>query len=127
MYSHDMRRIYSLVFAIVTVSFLGIQMGGTHLHAEFPSGHEHAESHDHHIQQSYFDHEDHDGAHLDVGVFKSAAIAYKADVALPTCEFSSPSPSGVFTLLCPTLSTTQQFHNYLKWRPPLRAPPLQNA
>ena len=122
-----MRRIFSLVFAIVTVSFLGIQMGGTHLHAELPGEHEHAESHDHHVQQTYFDHEDHDGAHIDVVVFKSAAIAYKADVALPTGELSSPTLAGAFTSLNPILSKTEQFHDYLKWRPPLRAPPLQNA
>jgi hypothetical protein len=122
-----MRRIFSLGFAIVAVTFLALQIGGTHLHAEVSGEHKHAESHDHHYQQTYFDHEDHDGVHFDVEVFESAVVAYKVDVALPTNEFSHPAPSDAFTSLRPILSATQQFRDYLRWRPPLRAPPLQNA
>ena len=122
-----MRRISVPVLAFALVSFIAIQTGGAHLHAEMPGQNEHAETHEPHLQQTYFDHEDHDGVHVDVDVLDTATATFKIDVALPSAEFSGSSLPDTFTSLHALPRTTLQLRDRSRWRPPLRAPPLQTS
>jgi hypothetical protein len=126
-YSPPMRRISVPILVFAFVSFIAMQMSGSHLHAELAGQIEHAESHDPLLQRTYFDHEDHDGVHIDVEILDSVTAAFKDDVALQSNEFTRPSVARTLTSLRVIPNATPQFRDYSRWRPPLRAPPLQTS
>ena len=118
-----MRHATLSVFALACISLVAVQVSGLHLHAE-SGGHDEAGAHKPHLQQAFSHDVDHGGAHVDIAVFEFAPGSFEVDVVVPN------SAVAEFLTLAPvdyrwTKPEPQKLSGrYVRWRPPLRAPPF---
>lgn len=122
-YSPRMRYFAKPILVLACLSFLTIQIVGSHLHADYGE-HNAEESHGINLQ-NVFSHDDgHDNVHIDVSVFDSAATLLKVDNII----IESTTPILLVTSVVGSIwrnSMSRPFKlDRLRWRPLLRAPPL---
>jgi hypothetical protein len=117
-----MLRVSKSVHAVACLSFLAIQLSGSHLHVENGT-HGAAESHDVHLQSAFAHDEDHNEAHVDVSIFDIAATLSKVDSIITAGAM--PALVATSTISFIGLNSSSSLVNLLdyRWRPPPRAPP----
>lgn len=110
-----------LILALACVSFLTITLSGFHLHADI-AGHDESSSHSHDLHPAPS--HDLDDDHIDISVFEPARGHSKVEVFIPyfaVPELAAlPPPENLWSADTPRLAPRR----HLRWRPPLRAPPI---
>jgi len=116
-----MRPATIFIVTVICVALLGMQLSGMHRHADLQG--ESGGLHTTHVHDSGSDGHDH-SADFDVSAFELGAKWSKLLTFLPSIVIALLAISWIVQTVWPPPSQRLTQRQRIRWRPPLRAPPL---